>query len=86
MAEVNSELAERFRRHEGDSAHFEAVIVTLEPGGNVDELSALGMKVRMSTRNGLIAAGTVTREVFDAVTRLEWVRRIEADGEMHAMG
>lgn len=86
MAEVSAALIEKFRQHSGDPEHREAVIVTLGPGGSVDELAKKGVAVTMSTRDGKIVAGTVNASALDAVAALDPVIRIEPEGEVHALG
>jgi hypothetical protein len=85
MANIDDALTERFQRHAGDHQHRESVIVTLAPGGKVEELADLGMAVTMSTRDGRIVAGTVTRKACDTISRLGSVLRVEPEGEMHAL-
>jgi hypothetical protein len=84
MADISPTLLERFAGQA--DGHREAVIVTLQPGTGIDELTTAGLDVSATMRDGTIVAGTLDASGVRALGDMDSVVRVESDGEMHALG
>jgi hypothetical protein len=84
MAEISPTLLERFAGQ--DAGHREAVIVTLQPGAGLEQLTSAGLDVSATMRGGTIVTGTLDASGVHALGDLDAVVRVEPDGEMHALG
>jgi hypothetical protein len=83
MAEISPTLLERFSGQA--DGHREAVIVTLQPGTGIDELTSAGLDVSATMRDGTIVTGTLDASGVHALGDMDSVVRVESDGEMHAL-
>ena len=82
MAEISPTLLERFAGQ--GAGHREAVIVTLQPGTGLEELTGAGLDVSATMRDGTIVTGTVDASGVNALGDMDSVVR-ESPTEMHAL-
>jgi hypothetical protein len=85
MPTISAGLEERFRAHGDDPSYTEGVIVTLAPGVDPSVLELAGMRIAHVMRNTPVVSGTINAAAFAAISTLDGVERIEADGTMRAL-
>ncbi|ASJ73737.1 hypothetical protein [Granulosicoccus antarcticus] len=85
VIDISLDLTQRFSQTDLDPEHREAVIVTLTPGTDPQNLQAAGMRIEHTMKNRPIVSGTLNAAAFNDLRSLAGVERIERDGPMKAL-